>query len=66
MVFYRAVRACPWVKGLYMLAFERLRDVMSMEELKGVHEMMVEKEIRVHVDLNEWLERMGGGVGGKG
>ena len=51
-VYHRAIRACPWAKGLYMLAFEYL-SVAGMEEgeLRGVYEMMVEREVRVHVAL---------------
>ncbi|KAL8707971.1 MAG: hypothetical protein Q9225_007675 [Loekoesia sp. 1 TL-2023] len=33
-VFYRAVRACPWVKELYMLAFEYLGEEMGEGELR--------------------------------
>ena len=50
-VFYRALRACPWVKELYMSAFEHLRTVMAETELRGVYELMVEKELRIHVGL---------------
>lgn len=50
-LFYRAVRACPWVKEVYMLAFDYLAEVMSEEELRGVYEMMLEKELRIHVAL---------------
>ncbi|KAL8927299.1 MAG: hypothetical protein Q9208_002476 [Pyrenodesmia sp. 3 TL-2023] len=53
-VFYRAVRACPWVKELYMLAFEKLAgeegEVMMGEGgLRGVRDMMVEREVRIRV-----------------
>ena len=57
-VFYRAIQACPWVKGLYMLAFEQLGDAIGAEELRGVYETMVEKELRVHVSLEEVFARM--------
>ncbi|KAL8907554.1 MAG: hypothetical protein Q9207_001363 [Kuettlingeria erythrocarpa] len=56
-VFYRAVRACPWVKELYMLAIERFGDDgggragMGEDELKGVREMMVERELRIRVGM---------------
>ena len=55
-VFGRAVRACPWVKGIYMLAFEWLRGGMRVEELRGVYEGMGEKELRVHVSLDDVFE----------
>ena len=68
-VFYRGIRACPWVKELYLLAFEYLssscRDDgeqvvaaaggggggMSEAELRGLYDLLGEKELRVHVDM---------------
>ncbi|KAL8892557.1 MAG: hypothetical protein Q9215_000554 [Flavoplaca cf. flavocitrina] len=50
-VYYRAIRACPWAKGIWMLAFEYLSGVMEEAELRGLYEMMVEKELRIHVPL---------------
>ena len=58
-VLYRGVKACPWVKELYLLPFEYLREgegAMSEKDLRGWYEMLVEKELRVHVDLEELLE----------
>ncbi|PGG96382.1 hypothetical protein AJ80_09837 [Polytolypa hystricis UAMH7299] len=57
-VFYRAIRACPWAKELVMLAFRErgLRKRMGQEELRKVWNVLVEKELRVHVDLEEWFE----------
>ncbi|KAL9010726.1 MAG: hypothetical protein Q9173_004368 [Seirophora scorigena] len=48
-VFYRAVRACPWVKELFLLAFEYLGGVMGDRELRGLYTMMVERELRIRV-----------------
>jgi hypothetical protein len=48
-VFYRAVGACPWCKYLYLLPFEYLRDIMTTEELRGVYDMVEERELRVFV-----------------
>lgn len=50
-VFYRAVMACPWAKQIYMLAFDYLGDEMSEMELRGVYDMMVERELRIHITL---------------
>ncbi|KAI4281780.1 MAG: hypothetical protein L6R38_003435 [Xanthoria sp. 2 TBL-2021] len=50
-VYYRAIGACPWAKGIYMLAFEYLSEGMEERELRGVYEMMVERELRIHVAL---------------
>ncbi|KAL8793138.1 MAG: hypothetical protein Q9195_004250 [Heterodermia aff. obscurata] len=55
-VWWRGVQACPWAKALWIMGFQELRDEMSTEELRGVYEMMVEKELRLHVDLIEVLE----------
>ena len=55
-VWWRGVQACPWAKELWMMGFQELRVGMRDEELKGLYEMMVEKELRMHVDLIELLE----------
>lgn len=46
-VFHRGVRACPWAKELYLLAFHCLGMVMSKEDLRGLYTTMLEKELRV-------------------
>ena len=55
-VWWRGVQACPWAQNLWMMGFWELKNEMSDEELKGLYELMVEKELRVHVDLIELLE----------
>lgn len=57
-VFWRAIKACPWAKALYMLAFQHLRgnNGLTDDELRGVYELMGEKEIRIHVSLDETFE----------
>ena len=52
-VFWRGLRACPWAKDLYLLPFEYLRGVRGMGEadLRGVYELLGERELRVHVGL---------------
>lgn len=54
-VFYRGIRACPWVKELYMLAFDYLSGEGGMREadLRGIYELMGEKELRMHVALED-------------
>eukprot|EP01043_Picozoa_sp_COSAG02_P063748 COSAG02_NODE_9121_length_2323_cov_2.053507_2_plen_425_part_00 len=54
-VFFRAIRACGEAKCLWMAAFAvpALRGLMSKKELVELHDLMVEKEIRMHVDLDE-------------
>lgn len=57
-VFWRGLRACPWVKDLYMLAFEHLKGekVMGEADLRGIYELLGEKELRVHVGLEGIFE----------
>jgi hypothetical protein len=57
-VFYRGMRACPWAKEFYILAFteSKLRDAIGFRGLRSIYETMVEKGIRIHVDLGEVLE----------
>ena len=57
-IFYRGMRACPWAKEFYMLAFteSKLRDAIGFTGLRSIYETMVEKGIRIHVDLAEVLE----------
>lgn len=64
-VFYRAIRACPWSKDLILLAFERLyertpgaRDGLQAQELRQLYQLLIEKQMRVHVDLSKGLEEM--------
>ena len=57
-VWYRGIRACPWVKELYLLPFEYLRHgpgAMRDADLKKVYDMMVEKGLRLHVDLEQLI-----------
>ncbi|KAL1960058.1 hypothetical protein VTO42DRAFT_230 [Malbranchea cinnamomea] len=57
-VFYRSIRACPWAKELVLQAFREpgLRDQMGFDELRKVWNVLVEKELRIHVDLEPWFE----------
>ena len=52
-VYWRGLRACPWVKELYLLAFEYLRDVMTEADLRGIYELLGEKDLRVHIGLED-------------
>lgn len=55
-VFYRALRHCPWSKDVMMEAFGTLVRIMESEELKSIYAMMTSKGLRVHVDMDEYLE----------
>lgn len=59
-VFYRGMKACPWAKELYMIAFEYLRTVMGETELRGLYELLVEKELRIHLGLEEIVDKRNG------
>ena len=52
-IWFRALRTCPWAKELYVLGFEELRGLVDFVEYKEVWKIMGEKELRVHVDLEE-------------
>ena len=54
-IWYRAIRACPWAKELYIIGFEKL-DGVERAELLGTWKVMGEKGLRVHVDLEDALE----------
>ncbi|MCJ1468795.1 hypothetical protein MMC07_007425 [Pseudocyphellaria aurata] len=56
-VFYRGMKACPWAKELYMIAFEFLKTVMEESELTGLYELMVQKELRIHLELQETFDK---------
>lgn len=55
-VFYRGMKACPWAKELYMIAFEYLGTVMGETELRGLYELLVEKELRIHLGIEELFD----------
>ncbi|KAG9257256.1 NRDE-2, necessary for RNA interference-domain-containing protein [Emericellopsis atlantica] len=55
--FYRALRDCPWSKDVMMEAFGTLVQDMDSHELRSVYNTMMEKGLRVHVDLEEFLGR---------
>ncbi|KAI0476665.1 DUF1740-domain-containing protein [Xylaria cf. heliscus] len=55
-VFYRALQACPWSKEVFMEAFGTLGRDMDSAELKSVYSTMCDKGLRVHVDMDEFVE----------
>lgn len=54
--FYRAIQNCPWSKDVFMEAFVTLGKEMDSAELKSVYNTLCEKGLRVHVELEEFLE----------
>lgn len=57
-VWFRALKACPWAKELYILGFENLHDLIKFDQLKETWRVMGEKELRVHVDLEDVFDEM--------
>ena len=55
-VFFQGLRVIPWCKAFVILGLEGLR-LQTNNELKGVWETMVERELRVYVDLMPLLEQ---------
>jgi len=60
-VFYASIRACPWSKDLYMLAFQeqRLRDMLGFAQLQTIYQSMLDRGLRLRVDISEQLQRLG-------
>jgi hypothetical protein len=54
-VYYRGIHAAPWAKDLYMLAFSEapLREALGDTELRKIYDTMLEKGLRLHVDLDQ-------------
>ena len=57
-VWYRALRACPWAKDLYITGFANISPLLEFEELKGTWKVMGEKDLRVHVDLEDIFDEI--------
>ncbi|CAG8460298.1 12938_t:CDS:10 [Ambispora leptoticha] len=55
-LFFRAIRECPWSKDIYLLAFRRLRSHFSTEELEEVMNLMLEKEIRLRIPFEKYVD----------
>lgn len=52
----RGLRACPWVKELYLVGLEVLGQEVGFVEGRRAWRVMGELELRVHVDLEEAFE----------
>lgn len=55
-VFYRALRNCPWSKEVMMEAFGTLANDMTAAELRSVYDTMSSKGMRIHTELEDFLE----------
>ncbi|KAI5928530.1 NRDE-2, necessary for RNA interference-domain-containing protein [Camillea tinctor] len=56
-VFYRAIQHCPWSKDVFMEAFVTLVRDMDSSELRSVYNTLCDKGLRVHIDMEEFVER---------
>ncbi|KAI1505514.1 NRDE-2, necessary for RNA interference-domain-containing protein [Biscogniauxia marginata] len=56
-VFYRAIQCCPWSKDVFMEAFATLVRDMDSSELKSVYNTLSDKGLRVHVEMEEFVEK---------
>ncbi|CAG8688736.1 21252_t:CDS:10, partial [Cetraspora pellucida] len=56
-IYYRAIRECPWSKDLYMIAFKKLRAQFTSDELEEIMSVMLEKEIRIRVQIEHFTDK---------
>lgn len=57
-VYFRGLLHTPYSKAYIMLAFEQLADEMDFKELRSVYNTLQEKELRVHIDIEEELDEV--------
>ncbi|KAI6246263.1 Nuclear exosome regulator NRDE2 [Erysiphe necator] len=57
-VWLRAIRNCPSVKKIYTLGFEKLGECMEYLELKRIWKTMEEKELRIHINLEDEFDEI--------
>jgi hypothetical protein len=51
--FFKGLTHLPWSKDFMMLAFSHLwTEFLTEDELRRVYDVMIEKELRVYVDLD--------------
>ncbi|GAA5907948.1 nuclear exosome regulator NRDE2 [Sporobolomyces salmoneus] len=56
-LIYRALRECPWCQEFYLRPFSpTLRSVYRSSELRDFHHLLLEKGLRVRIDLDPYLE----------
>ncbi|GAA5980700.1 hypothetical protein JCM10908_001742 [Rhodotorula pacifica] len=56
-LIYRAIRECPWCKEFYLRPFSpMLRSVFRSRELRDFHHLLLEKGLRIRVDVEAFLD----------
>ena len=55
--FHAALQVCPWVKEIYLLAFESeyLQASLGQDGLKALYETMLERGLRIHIDISDLI-----------
>ncbi|KAJ4373414.1 hypothetical protein N0V83_003709 [Neocucurbitaria cava] len=51
--YYEGLKCLPWCKDFIMLAFTDAREFLTEEELWRLYNIMMEKELRLYVELDE-------------
>ncbi|KAF2103713.1 DUF1740-domain-containing protein [Rhizodiscina lignyota] len=54
-LFYRGLTHLPWSKSFMLRAFGDLKSCFRESELRRIYEVMEEKELRLHCDLNDFV-----------
>src|SRR6202034_2902261 len=54
-IFLRGMRACPWAKDFMMMAFTEMNG-LGTEDKVAIYKVLVEKELRIHVDVEHRIE----------
>jgi hypothetical protein len=56
-VFLRGMRACPWAKEFIMTAFTEVEGLETEDKI-SIYKVLMEKELRVHVDIEHRIEEL--------
>ncbi|KAF2461747.1 NRDE-2, necessary for RNA interference-domain-containing protein [Lineolata rhizophorae] len=57
-VYFRGIQRLPWAKKFVMLAFSKLNAILNFEEKRRVYGLLLEKELRIHVNIEGELDQM--------
>ncbi|KAK9369413.1 NRDE-2, necessary for RNA interference-domain-containing protein [Lipomyces kononenkoae] len=52
-VLFRAIALCPWARDILLHAFDTLRGVMNDSELRQAYDILMERELRIRVEIPE-------------
>ncbi|KAK9339713.1 NRDE-2, necessary for RNA interference-domain-containing protein [Lipomyces starkeyi] len=52
-VLFRAIALCPWARDILLQAFDTLREVMNDSELRQACDILMERELRIRVEIPE-------------